>query len=149
MRDFDRPLEPSGVADAEALGQAMSRRGLVPGLTLCSGAARARQTLAALASHADTGRVLYLDQLYHADANGYLKTIRAHSGQGALLVVGHNPMMEDLALALPERRESEAYAALQAGFPTCGLAVIDFATALASASLGMGALRDFLVPGDF
>ncbi len=53
MRDFDRALEPSGAADAEAMGEAMRTHGYVPDLTLCSTAARARQTLEGVAGRAD------------------------------------------------------------------------------------------------
>ena len=46
VRDFDRPLDASGLADAERLGLAMRAAAHVPDLTLCSNARRARETLA-------------------------------------------------------------------------------------------------------
>ena len=73
-RDFDRALDPSGIADAEAIGTAMRANGYVPDLTLCSGALRARETLGGIASHTDTGRVLYFDKLYSEDAAGAAAT---------------------------------------------------------------------------
>lgn len=146
MRDFDRPLEPSGRADAEATGVAMASGGYVPDLTLCSSARRARETLEGVSVHADTGRVLFLDSLYSQDASGYLETIRDHGGPGSLLVVGHNPMMEDLAMALAGSGDRPARAALNSGFPTSGLAIIDFAEDLAQAAPGAGRIEDFLVP---
>ena len=100
MRDFDRPLDASGRADAEVIGMAMRSRGYVPDLTLCSNARRARETLEGLAGQTDTGKVLFFDTLYSEDAAGYLRLIREHGGPGSLLVIGHNPMMEDLAMAL-------------------------------------------------
>ncbi len=72
MRDFDRALDASGIADAELMGAVMRVRDFVPDLTLCSNAKRARQTLEGLAGHTDTGRVLFLDALYSEDAAGYL-----------------------------------------------------------------------------
>ncbi|TIQ23988.1 MAG: histidine phosphatase family protein, partial [Mesorhizobium sp.] len=100
MRDFDRPLDASGLADAATMGAAMRARSYIPDLTLCSNAKRARQTLEGLAGHTDTGRVLFLDTLYSEDAAGYLSIIRGNGGPGSLLVIGHNPMTEDLTIAL-------------------------------------------------
>ena len=50
----------------------MRASGYVPDITLCSNAARARETLEGVAGHADTGRVLFFDTLYSDDAAGYL-----------------------------------------------------------------------------
>ena len=80
MRDFDRPLDASGVKDAEKIGLVMRDRGYGPDLTLCSTALRARQTLEGVAAHADTGRVRFLETLYSADAAGYLSIIHENDG---------------------------------------------------------------------
>lgn len=148
MRDFDRPLDPSGMADATATGQAMQACNFIPDLTLCSGAARARQTLEGIAAHADTGRTLFLDSLYSEDAAGYLKIIREAGVPGSLLVIGHNPMLEDLAMAIATEGEDHARANLHAGFPTSGLAVIRFSDHLSNAAPGKGFLEAFLVPSE-
>ena len=146
MRDFDRPLDASGCADAEATGLAMRTTGHIPDLTLCSNAVRARQTLEGIAGHADTGRVVFLDSLYSEDAAGYLAIIRKHGGSGSVLVIGHNPMMEDLALAVAGSGDDSARATLNAGFPTSGLAVIRFPGSLSGAAPGAGFLEAFLTP---
>lgn len=148
MRDFDRPLDPSGIADASATGIAMQACNFVPDLTLCSSAARARQTLEGIAAHADTGRTRFLDSLYSEDAAGYLKIIQQSGVAGSLLVIGHNPMLEDLAMAIAAEGEDHARADLHAGFPTSGLAVIRFANPLATAALGQGFLEAFLIPAE-
>lgn len=146
MRDFDRPLDASGIGDAGTVGQAMRADGYVPDLTLCSNAARARQTLEQVAGHADTGKVLYLDSLYSDDAAGYLETIRSNGATGSVLVIGHNPMMEDLALAVAGAGDEAARSTLAGGFPTSGLAVIRFDRGLAEAAPGTGYLEAFLTP---
>lgn len=146
VRDFDRPLDESGIADAEAMGAAMRTGGHVPDLTLCSNARRCRQTLEGIAGHADTGRVLFFDKLYTEDAAGYLATIQEHGSAGSLLVIGHNPMTEDLAMALAGSGDEEARETLAHGFPTCGLAAIRFTGDLAGAEPGAGYLEEFLVP---
>lgn len=148
MRDFDRPLDETGLADAEAMGRTMRTQNLVPDLTLCSSAARARQTLEGVAAGADTGRVHFLDSLYSEDAAGYLAIIREHGRAGSLLVIGHNPMMEDLAMAMAGNGEPAAKAALAHGFPTSGLAVIRFGGGLPDAEPDRGYLEAFVTPSE-
>lgn len=148
MRDFDRPLDAEGIADAEAIGLAMRAHGYIPELTLCSNAVRARQTLEGIAGTADTGRVLYFDDLYREDASGYLSIIRKSGNVGALLVIGHNPMVEDLALALAPTGDDDARATLHAGFPTSGLAILRFPGNLSEAVPGTGFLEAVLLPRD-
>jgi phosphohistidine phosphatase len=148
MRDFDRPLDAEGTADAEATGLTMRAHGYIPELTLCSNAVRARQTLEGIAGTADTGRVLYFDDLYREDASGYLSIIRKSGNVGALLVIGHNPMMEDLALALAPTGDASARATLHSGFPTSGLAILRFLGNLSEAVPGTGYLEAVLTPRD-
>jgi phosphohistidine phosphatase len=148
MRDFDRPLDASGVADAETMGAVMRACNYIPDLTLCSNAKRARQTLEGLAGHTDTGRVLFLETLYSEDAAGYLNLIRGNGEPGSLLVVGHNPMTEDLTIALSGDGEEAARGMLNHGFPTSGLAVVRFPGSLAKAAQGTGYLEAFLSPAD-
>ncbi|TIX97732.1 MAG: histidine phosphatase family protein [Mesorhizobium sp.] len=136
VRDFDRPLDASGIADAEAIGAAMRSRNYVPDLTLCSNAKRARQTLEGLAGQTDTGRVLFFDTLYSEDAAGYLGIIR------------DNPMTEDLAMAVSGDGEEAARGIMNRGFPTSGLAVVRFPGSLAHAEQGSGYLEAFLTPAD-
>lgn len=146
MRDFDRPLKKSGIEDARATGETMTAMGYVPDLTLCSSATRTRETLEIVAEHADTGRVKYLEELYKADAAGYLEIIREHGAEGSILVIGHNPVMEDLATALSASGDQAATSALRKGFPTSGLAVLRFDGALSEAKLGRFRLEAFLTP---
>lgn len=148
MRDFDRPLDNTGRADAEATGAAMRNRSLVPDVTLCSNACRARQTLEGIAGNADTGRVIFLDKLYTEDAAGYLQLIQENGCHGSMLVIGHNPMMEDLAMAVASSGEADALSTLGLGFPTSGLAVIRFDNGLTRVEPGKGYLEAFLTPSD-
>ncbi|RUV19357.1 MAG: histidine phosphatase family protein [Mesorhizobium sp.] len=148
MRDFDRPLDASGVGDAETMGAAMRARSYIPDLTLCSNAKRARQTLEGLAGHTDTGRVLFLDTLYSEDAAGYLNLIRSNGGPSSLLIIGHNPMTEDLTIALSGDGDEAAMGMLNHGFPTSGLAVVCFPASLANAAQGTGYLEAFVTPAD-
>jgi phosphohistidine phosphatase len=148
IRDLDRALDTAGTADAEKLGSAMRAASHVPDLTLCSSARRARETLEGLAPYVDTGRIQFSDALYSADASGYLAIIRKNGAQGSLLVIGHNPMLEDLALAIAGNGDENARLALSHGFPTCALAVVRFDGGLGSAAPGNGYLEAFLTPAE-
>ncbi|MET3660129.1 SixA phosphatase family protein [Aquamicrobium ahrensii] len=146
MRDFDRPLDPPGAEEAVSTGAAMRACGYQPDLTLCSNARRARETLEGVAGGVDTGRVVFLDTLYTEDAAFYLDAIREHGHLGSLLVIGHNPMMEDLTVAVSGEGDDGALAALHHGFPTAGLAVLNFEGGLSEAAPGKGYLEAFLTP---
>ncbi len=148
MRDFDRPLDNTGNADAERIGHAMRDRHYVPEMTLCSNAARARQTLEGIAGAADTGRVVFMDKLYSEDSAGYLEIIQQNGKYGSILIIGHNPMMEDLAMAVSGSGDEAALATLHLGFPTSGLAVIEFEQGLTKAAPGKGRLSAFLTPAE-
>lgn len=147
-RDYERALELSGKADAEQIGADMLLAGYQPDKVLCSGAKRARETWDAMSRHVSVDEVRFLEDLYSSDASGYLDIIREHGGDGSVLIVGHNPMMEDLAAALSRDGEQEALTAVRRGFPTCGLAVIRFSTSLANIVPADGYLEDFLRPRD-
>jgi phosphohistidine phosphatase len=148
MRDFDRPLEPVGRTDADAIGQVMTANAYIPDLVLCSSARRARETLDWIARHVGDGRVVFSDSLYSTDAAGYVDFIRATADGDSVLLVGHNPMMEDVAMALSGDGEGRARSTLNSGFPTSALAVIRFPGELAETAPGKGYLEAFLTPAD-
>lgn len=145
-RDYDRPLEPSGTADAGRIAKMMLEVGYVPDRVLCSGARRARATWEAASRHLPVTDLRFMDRLYSSDAGGYLDIIREEGDDGSIMIVGHNPMMEDLAVALAGDGEAGALAAVKRGFPTCGLAVLRFSTPLSQIAPADGYLEDFLVP---
>lgn len=148
MSDFDRTLTASGQEDARALGKRMRATNLLPDLILCSTAKRAIETLDGVASTMFDQRpdTHFLAELYNSDATDYLFAVREAPQAETILVVGHNPMMEDLAYELSSSGEAEATQAASSGFPTCGLAVISFPGALANIERRTGRLETFLRP---
>lgn len=147
-RDYDRALDATGHEDAGRLGDIMRAAGYVPDTVLCSGALRARETWAGVAKSLPLADVRFVDGLYSSDAGGYLDLVREAGAERALLVVGHNPMMEDLATALSRAGDERALAAVASGFPTCGLAVLRFSTPFAAIKQEDGYLEAFLAPRD-
>jgi phosphohistidine phosphatase len=148
MRDFDRPLEPVGCTDADSIGAAMRNKNYIPDLVLCSSARRARETLDWLARHIGNARAVFSDSLYSTDAAGYVDFIREAADGEQVLLIGHNPMMEDLAEALSGEGDEHARHALHGGFPTSALAVIRFPDKLADAAPGKGYLEAFITPAE-
>ena len=105
-RDQDRQLDKRGRADAAEIGGWIGRHPPVPDSVLVSPAVRARQTWE-IAWQAMEGRtpqpqIELLPELYGAEPSQLLQIIRgaASADPRRLMVVGHNPGMHELALAL-------------------------------------------------
>ncbi len=147
MRDFDRPLDATGRADADAMGAVMAKGRVLPQRVICSSARRARETWDAVVRHLPVADVIVTDQLYITDATGYLNFIRDNAQVESLLIVGHNPMIEDVCFALAPNGKDDATGARSSGFPACGLAVIDFRGNLADVAPSTGFLEAFYTPG--
>ena len=101
MRDFDRPLNAAGRLEADAIGATMLDAGYLPDRVICSNAKRARETWDAVARYLRaTNDVVFTDQLYIADAAGYANVVADNAEIATLLLVGHNPMIEDVCFAM-------------------------------------------------
>ena len=132
-RDQDRRLDDRGRNDAAEIGGWIGRHPPFPDLVLVSPAIRAHQTWdIAWEAMKDKGaepQVELLAELYGADPSQMLQTIRTASTSDPhrLMVVGHNPGMHELALALAGSGDAAGRKALADNMPTSGLAVFDFA----------------------
>lgn len=123
-RDRDRALTAEGLEDARALGRLVNRRGWRPDLALCSPAARTRQTWEALDLRA--GNVLYPEKLYTGGRGEMLHLIQnAGDEAAALMIVGHNPGLYELAAMLAEFGEEPLAARLSGGYAPGTLAVFE------------------------
>ena len=152
LDDHDRPLAPRGRRAAPRMGQYLHDRELEPDLVLCSTARRARETLElVLTALASKPQIRYLKTLYLAPPSRMIAVIRRQSPVcGRILLIAHNPGMQNLALELvrsgrraatgPERALAEKY-------PTAALARFQVA---AWDSLGRkpAKLLDFVKPRD-
>ena len=127
-RDRDRKLTARGRADAKAIGAYVVRHRLLPDLVLTSPAGRAEETLTGVAAEfAKPPRVAREDRIYNASPDTLIRLIRETRDAKTLLVVGHNPGLHDLALALIASGDTETRERLAEKLPTSGLVVIDFA----------------------
>jgi len=125
LADQDRPLTSRGQKAAARMGEYMQDAGLRPSIVLCSSALRARQTLELLRPTLPKGTMVKVEpRLYTAGSKELLTRIRRLSPAAtSVLVVGHNPAMQDLVLGLASN--SSEIEAIRNKFPTAALAVLD------------------------
>ena len=121
IRDHDRPLTPRGEADAPRMGMALGALGAIPDCLLTSTARRARETarLAAAAMGYD-GPVVEEPGIYAASVESVLAVLRACDDVSTVLLVGHNPGLEELVCLLTGGVGAEPIVRL----PTAGLACL-------------------------
>ena len=132
-RDQARRLDDRGRTDAAEIGRWIARHPPFPDSVLVSPAIRAQQTWelarTAMKDVVPPPEVEHLAELYGADPLQILHAIRSASATDSrhLMVVGHNPGMHELALALAGSGAEAGRKALADNLPTSGLAVFDFA----------------------
>lgn len=154
LEDAARPLTKRGRKAGGRIGAELARRGWIPDLVLCSPATRTRETFARLSKGMEKARpgstpeVTFDDGLYLAGVARLLGRLRTlDDALGSVLMLGHNPGLQELALSLAadcaERRK------IAAKFPTCALAVIAFdAVSWSALAPGGGCLAAALYPRD-
>ena len=119
LADIDRPLSPHGLAEAEAAGRWLLEQRLVPDRVLCSPARRTRETLEAV-----LGLTGYVEQrlderVYEATPGTLAALVDEHREVERLLLVGHNPGLEQL-VALMSSGQTGDYR----GMPPAAVAVL-------------------------
>lgn len=111
--DHARELAERGIVDGRALGRWLAEEQLLADLVLTSTAARTRQTTEQLLLGAGAGDVEVRPEeaLYDGGTAGVLQAVREAPEDGRTLwVVGHEPSMSTLVLALADEERSSAAA---------------------------------------
>lgn len=124
--DFDRRLSADGRDESERVGRALADLGFAPDLVLASAAVRTRETWSALAPSFPKARAKFEDDLYLAEPDRLRRIAEtAGEGSGTVMVVGHNPGLQELALVLliEGGAPTSQIGRLQARFPTGAAAV--------------------------
>ena len=142
LADHDRPLTSRGRRGATRMGRYLRDTGFAPDLVLCSSATRARETLELL-KLPPRSSVLVEDQLYGASATELVARLRGVDDTArSVLLIGHNPGIQDAATRLASKPER-----LAEKFPTAGLAVLVIPNApWTDLQPGIGDLRSFVAP---
>tara|TARA_R110002126_G_scaffold28093_1_gene93739 strand:+ start:52035 stop:52583 length:549 start_codon:yes stop_codon:yes gene_type:complete len=145
QRDYDRPLDDLGIEDANLMGTVLAKFEHLPQIILCSSARRCRQTCEIIQSHLSNGPIVEHDDGLYENDHDYYVSLLARQTNRPVLLIGHNPMMEDTAHQLSASTSKQAGKVLQKGFPTAGLAVIEISGDFSTLSEG-GMLTGFSTP---
>lgn len=146
--DFERPLTRRGREAATRIGAYLHDEGLVPDLVLVSTAHRARETFHLARASLSEVASRPEPTIYEASAEHLLSLARdTDPGIGSLLLVGHNPGFEALALMLSGEGDGDALDRLGRKYPTAGLAVIEtVGEGWGTLQRGRGRLTRFVTP---
>ncbi len=107
LADHDRPLKKRGRRGARSIGAQLAARDLLPDLVLSSTARRARGTARRCAAAAGgEPRQIATRELYGTGAKHHLEVIaeQAADSEATVMVVGHNPDLENLVKRLTGER---------------------------------------------
>ena len=114
LQDFDRPLNKRGKGAAKLIGRFIRGQKLKPDLVLSSPAIRARETIdTVLQSSGRPLEVRYDERIYEASSLRLLEVIsQVEENLKVVLLVGHNPGLEELLELLTDQCEQLPTAAL-------------------------------------
>ena len=99
--DHERPLNGKGREACALLAAHFAAASIRPARVLCSTATRTRETLQRIAAELGWKPLAdYREGLYLASAANLLKAIQGAGTTESLLLIGHNPGIEDLAADL-------------------------------------------------
>jgi len=114
LADHDRPLNKRGKQDAPRIGGVLREESLVPDLIISSSARRAQMTVEAVVAESGyTGEVRFSRGLYAAGWEAYLEALQVLEDEfKCVMIVGHNPDLEELLEVLTGEVEALPTAAL-------------------------------------
>ena len=146
--DRARGLTDSGRDAARAIAGAIAERRIMPSLVLCSDSARTRETLEiVLPALKPKPEVVYDQTLYLADAKQLLQRLRrVDEDVRSVMLVGHNPGLQELAVMLSDQPTGPLMARLTRDFPTAALVRFEVSLSWPALEPGGARLTAILVP---
>lgn len=148
--DRDRPLAARGREAAPLMGRYLAEELLLPDLVLISPALRTVETWKLVAPMLPEKPATQIEpRIYEAEAGRLLDVVQEVEGDvRTVLMIGHNPGFEDFAGLLAGHGDRYAQARMAEKYPTCGLAVLDFAVEdWRDVAARGGRLDRFVTPG--
>jgi phosphohistidine phosphatase len=126
--DFGRRLTGRGREASAAVASALADVGLIPDLALVSAAVRTRETWAAMSGLLPGCEVRFEEGLYLAEAPEMQRQVRSAGAASVVLLVGHNPGLQELAEALMAEASgpSGTLSRIRSGFPTSAAVAFAF-----------------------
>jgi phosphohistidine phosphatase len=127
--DRDRVLSAKGHSDAAMVGSYFANHSFRPDHVLVSPAARTRETWHQVAAALRAPPEAKFDERIYNAASQTLFSVAAKAPDEAhaLLILGHNPGLHELAVMLTATGDIDIRERLRENFPTSGIAIIDFA----------------------
>lgn len=127
LADIDRPLSARGKLAAETMATFLADKQVRPSLVLCSSAKRARATLKRVLPGLGSKVAAVIEEaLYHAGSGDLMRRLRTLDDTlDSVMLIGHNPAVEELAHQLAAGGDEAALARMKAKFPSGALAVLD------------------------
>ncbi|GAA1414686.1 putative phosphoglycerate/bisphosphoglycerate mutase [Glutamicibacter uratoxydans] len=131
VADHERPLAARGNREAPAAGAWLVENNLIPDYIICSDALRTRSTCAwVLSELGEKGPTPYIDsRMYSAGTSALCSIINeVPDTVSTLLVIGHQPVLQELALRLASAQsDEESVYELAMNYPTLGTTVLETA----------------------
>jgi phosphohistidine phosphatase len=148
LPDELRPLAPRGFRAVAAVARHLHTIGAAPDLVLCSPARRAVETWDGVAPGVPRGTSVEFDEaIYHAGADELRARLRrVPSPIGSVLLVGHNPGLQEFAVGLVGAGDSELRERLMTKFPTGALATLETRGDWDDMDWGAATLLAYVVP---
>jgi phosphohistidine phosphatase len=151
LTDKERPLAPRGRRAGEVMCDYLQLADVEPDLVLCSPSLRTRQTLESVRPAIGSRVMVKVEpMLYHGGVPDLTERLRRLPDKiGKVLLVGHNPSLQSLAISLSAGGDHGALSRIKTKYPTAGLALLVLERGH-WAELGPGtcALHSFVVPRD-
>jgi phosphohistidine phosphatase len=150
LPDEQRPLAPRGQRAVELIEAHLRATDLDVDLVLCSPSRRTRETWDGVRNGLRSApAVRFAPEIYEATAEERLDLLhQVDAAVNAVMLIGHNPGMEQLAARLVSDGKSKALERLGEGFPTGALATLSFDTAWAELARGRSRLEGYVRPRD-
>ena len=128
LADHDRPLAPRGRKAAPRMAVWLRTQARRPDLVICSTAARARETWELVARELQPApEVDVRRSVYDAGPQQLIAIARGTPAHvETLMLVGHNPAMEEAAALLARDGDARALATMQGKYPTAAVAELTF-----------------------
>jgi phosphohistidine phosphatase len=149
--DFDRALKRRGHVDAVAVGEIMRARNFEFDAIVASPALRVVETVAGVVEGAGSAvEPVYDPRAYNAPPDTWLEILReADDAIERLMIVGHNPTLQELLLHLSVGDRGGPRGEVASGYPTATLAELRLAIEhWRDVAAGSGTIASLIRPGD-
>ena len=154
--DHERPLAARGQRDAPTMGRWLRKTGQVPDQVFCSTARRARETYELVRDGLKAApAVVFDDRIYGISGRELLELVRDSApSANTLMLVGHDPAIQDLAIALAstaaegDAAGSGSLSRMKSKFPTAAVAILQGTASWDELRSGSMRLTWFVTPRD-